>query len=213
VPTPSRTAPAGPVPGVVYSDADADLGWLPLRTGLSTPPPMRRRPLMPWIGRRSASPRPSVPVAAVLLAAALPLAACGTDLGSAPTTTVTVAPTASASVDTTQPTGTGSTTTAPTVPSVLSSITAAVVAFENRQGLPSTHYVVRGVTLSTTDPTWAKFEVDPAAGYQGTVQNGYGIAHDTGGWTVTGIGSSGVGCGGRHPLPEATLNDLGLTCP
>jgi hypothetical protein len=168
---------------------------------------------MPWTRRRPRSPRLPGPVAAFLLAVALPLAACGTHPGTASTTTLTAAPATSAPFDTTQPIGTQPATTATTGRPVLSSITTAVMAFENRLGLPSTHYVVRGVTLSTTDPTWAKFEVDPAAGYQGSVQKAYGIAHDAGGWTVTGIGSSEVGCGGRHPLPEATLDDLGLTCP
>jgi hypothetical protein len=154
-------------------------------------------------------------MAAVLMAVGLALAACGTTSGSPSTTRATVtATTSSPPVATTLPTGSGpSTTTSTSGPSVLSSITAAVVAFENRQGLPADHYVVRGVTLSTDDPTWAKFEIDAAAGYQGTMQNAYGIAHDAGGWAVIGIGSSGVGCGGHHAVPAATLNDLGLTCP
>lgn len=88
-----------------------------------------------------------------------------------------------------------------------------MVAFEGRHGLPSGHYAISGVTLSTTDPTWAKFEIDAASGYRGTVPDAYGIAHEAGGWTVVGIGSSEVGCAGPHPVPMAVRNDLALPCP
>jgi hypothetical protein len=97
--------------------------------------------------------------------------------------------------------------------SVLSAITAAVVAFETKQGVPSGQYLVQGVTLSTTDPTWAKFQVNAAPSSQTTFQSAYGIAHDQGGWTVAAIGSSGVGCSGAGAVPTSVLQDLGLSCP
>jgi hypothetical protein len=95
---------------------------------------------------------------------------------------------------------------------VLSSITAAVVAFEDRRGVPSGHYVIEGVALSTTDPTWAKFEVDAAAGYQAAFPSAFGIAHDIGRWTITGIGSAAMGCRGHDAVPVAVQSDLGLFC-
>ena len=87
------------------------------------------------------------------------------------------------------------------------------MTYEDRRGFPSGHYVIRGVALSTTDPTWAKFEVDAAAGYRGRFHNAYGIAHDAGGWAVTGTGTSGVGCSGPDAVPVAVQGDLGLSCP
>jgi hypothetical protein len=97
--------------------------------------------------------------------------------------------------------------------SVLSAITATVVAFETKQGVPSGQYLVQGVTVSTTDPTWAKFQVNAAPSSQPTFQSAYGIAHDQGGWTVAAIGSSGVGCSGAGAVPTSILQELGLSCP
>ncbi len=156
-----------------------------------------------------------------LVTAAMALAACGsspsassTTTGAPPRTTTTVAPTTTLPA----PPPTTSTTTAPTTSttsevSVLSAITTAVVAFETKQGVPSGQYLVQGVTLSTTDPTWAKFQVNAAPSSQTTFQSAYGIAHDQGGWTVTALGSSGVGCSGAGAAPTTVLQDLGLTCP
>ena len=156
-----------------------------------------------------------------LASVALALAGCGsspsassTTTGAPPRTTTTVAP----ATTTTVPPSTTTTTTAPTTSttsqvSVLSAITAAVVAFETKQGVPSGQYLVQGVTLSTTDPTWAKFQVNAAPSSQTTFQSAYGIAHDQGGWTVAAIGSSGVGCSGAGALPTSVLQDLGLSCP
>ena len=117
-----------------------------------------------------------------------------------------------------RPPSTTTTTTAPTTSttsqvSVLSAITAAVVAFETKQGVPSGQYLVQGVTVSTTDPTWAKFQVNAAPSSQPTFQSAYGIAHDQGGWTVAAIGSSGVGCSGAGAVPTSILQELGLSCP
>jgi hypothetical protein len=171
------------------------------------PPHGRRRP---------------VGLGVALATAAVALAACGSSPSASPTTTgapakttTTVAPTTTApsvAPDTT------SATTAPTTPStsevsVLSSITGAVVAFETQQGVASSKYLVQGVTLSTTDPTWAKFQVNAAPSFQTTFQNAYGIAHDQSGWAVTAIGSSGVGCSGAGAAPTAVLQELGLSCP
>jgi hypothetical protein len=156
-----------------------------------------------------------------LVTVALGLAGCGsspsaspTTTGAPPRTTTTVAPTTT----TTVPASATSTTTSPTTSttsqvSVLSAITTAVVAFETKQGVPSGQYLVQGVTLSTTDPTWAKFQVNAAPSSQTTFQSAYGIAHDQGGWTVAAIGSSGVGCSGAGALPTSVLQDLGLSCP
>ena len=87
------------------------------------------------------------------------------------------------------------------------------MTYEDRRGFPSGHYVIRGVALSTTDPTWAKFQLNAAPSSQTTFQSAYGIAHDQGGWTVTAIGSSGVGCSGAGAVPTSVLQDLGLSCP
>jgi hypothetical protein len=156
-----------------------------------------------------------------LVTVAVAVAACGSSPSASSTTTgppprsttTTVAPTTTLA---TTPTTT-STTTAPTTPttsqvSVLSAITSAVVAFETGQGVASGQYLVQGVTLSTTDPSWAKFQVN-AAPSQTTFQNAYGIAHDQGGWTVTAVGTSGVGCSGAGAAPPAVLQALGLSCP
>jgi hypothetical protein len=166
--------------------------------------------------------RLSTGLGVALVTVAVALAGCGSSpsasspstTGAPQRTTTTVPPTTSTVPAVPAAT---STTTAPTTPttsqvSVLSAITSAVVAFETGQGVASGQYLVQGVTLSTTDPSWAKFQVN-AAPSETTFQNAYGIAHDQGGWTVTAVGTSGVGCSGAGAAPPAVLQALGLSCP
>jgi hypothetical protein len=155
-----------------------------------------------------------------LASVALALAGCGsspsassTTTGAPPRTTTTVAPATTTTVPPSTTTTTAPTTSTTSQVSVLSAITAAVVAFETKQGVPSGQYLVQGVTVSTTDPTWAKFQVNAAPSSQPTFQSAYGIAHDQGGWTVAAIGSSGVGCSGAGAVPTSILQELGLSCP
>jgi hypothetical protein len=168
--------------------------------------------------------RPAIGRGVSLVTVAVALAACGSSptasstktTGAPPRTTTSVALTTT-TVPAAPTTTSTPTTTAPTTPttsqvSVLSAITSAVVAFETQKGVPPGQYLVQGVTLSTTDPTWAKFQVN-AAPSQTTFQNAYGIAHDQNGWSVTAIGSSGVGCSGAGAAPPTVLQELGLSCP
>jgi hypothetical protein len=155
-----------------------------------------------------------------LATVALALAGCGsspsassTTTGAPPRTTTTMAPATTTTVPPSTTTTTAPTTSTTSQVSVLSAITATVVAFETKQGVPSGQYLVQGVTVSTTDPTWAKFQVNAAPSSQPTFQSAYGIAHDQGGWTVAAIGSSGVGCSGAGAVPTSILQELGLSCP
>jgi hypothetical protein len=153
---------------------------------------------------------------------AVALAGCGVSPSASSITTT--APPKTTNPETTTPAtvppaapATTAVTTTPTTPStsqvsVLSAITGAVVAYETQHGVASGNYLVQGVTLSTTDPSWAKFQVNAAPSFPTTFQTAYGIAHDQGGWAVTAIGSSGVGCSGAGAVPTTVLQELGLTC-
>ena len=59
----------------------------------------------------------------------------------------------------------------------LPDITRAVRAYQSAQGLAPSSYVLTGVSVSTVDSTWAKFDVGPSAGDRASFQGGYGFVH------------------------------------
>lgn len=49
--------------------------------------------------------------------------------------------------------------------------------------------------VSTVDPRWSAFMVNPRSGYESVVQTAYGYARRNGSrWVVVDLGNSGVGC-------------------
>jgi hypothetical protein len=78
----------------------------------------------------------------------------------------------------------------------------------------SASYDVTDVRVSTTDPTWGRFSVVAKAGQEANFQNAHGVVQCTLlGWSVTDVGTNGVGCGGTNSVPVAVRSDLGVTCP
>jgi hypothetical protein len=78
--------------------------------------------------------------------------------------------------------------------------------------------MITGSTVSSVDPSYVLFHIGPAAGYENTVQGGYGFVHGAGSsWTVIGFGSSEVGCppgaAGNQVVPANVLTGFGLSCP
>jgi hypothetical protein len=68
------------------------------------------------------------------------------------------------------------------------------------------------------DPSYVLFKVGPAPGHENTVQGGYGFVYLSGGtWSVTGFGTSEVGCppnnSENQAVPTAVLSGFGLSCP
>jgi hypothetical protein len=77
-------------------------------------------------------------------------------------------------------------------------------------------YQVQNVSVSPSDPTWARFDTLPLAGQESTYQGGSGLAHcAAGAWAVTDFGTAEVGCpgGAVTPPPSAVRSDLGIDCP
>ena len=65
-------------------------------------------------------------------------------------------------------------------------------------------YIVNHVVVSSTDPTWARFNQDakPGAEYQPEA----GIVHcDADHWTVIDFGTAGVGCPGPERDPSISV--------
>ncbi len=60
--------------------------------------------------------------------------------------------------------------------------------------------------VSTLNPRWAAFKINPRAGYESVVQTAYGYARRTGvRWRVVAFGNSGVGCA---RVPGAVRSEL-----
>ena len=128
-------------------------------------------------------------------------------------------PTPTSSTSTSSTSSTTSTTTATTTTtSATVSITRVVNAYESAQGIQPSQFVINGITVSSVDPTWAKFSIGPTAADQASFQGGYGFVHQSGGvWTVTGFGTAEVGCppaaAGNVVVPAAVLAGFNLSCP
>lgn len=60
--------------------------------------------------------------------------------------------------------------------------------------------------VSTINPRWAAFKINPRSGYEAVVQSAYGYAQRSGPrWRVVELGTSGVGCSG---VPASVRNEL-----
>ncbi len=164
--------------------------------------------------QRGAFARPmAVPL--LIIATALGLTACSsnsTSSGRATSSSTTRAVTSTSGVATT------------TTSANMAGVNAAINAYEVGTGLSPSQYTVANVEVSTVDPTWVRFSIEPSATDQDTFQSAYGFAHLSGGtWRVTGIGSSGVGCPLTPPtdasaatyvaVPAAVLAGFQQTCP
>jgi peptidoglycan hydrolase-like protein with peptidoglycan-binding domain len=130
--------------------------------------------------------------------------------GSKVCTTSSTTTSSTTSSSTTTTTGSGST--------VPAAATSAINAYETANGPAAGTWVLVSSSLSTVDPTYVYFRIGPAAGYENTVQGGYGFAHNAGGsWSVIGFGSAGVGCppgaGGNQVVPANVLAGFGVSCP
>ena len=95
---------------------------------------------------------------------------------------------------------------------------AAVTAFVSKHGPPLGTWTITGMQVSRVDPTYLLFRVSPAQGHEADVQGGYGFAHNVNGkWTVTGYGTSEVGCPpgapDNTPVPAPVIVGFSLTCP
>jgi hypothetical protein len=120
----------------------------------------------------------------------------------------TTTTTAASSVTTTTASATGVPTAALT----------AITAYETAHGPAAGTWVITSTQRSTIDPSYVLFKVGPAPGHENTVQGGYGFVHLSGGtWSVTGFGSSEVGCppnnAENQAVPAAVLSGFGLSCP
>lgn len=90
----------------------------------------------------------------------------------------------------------------------------AIIFYETSHTIDRSRYVITGVQVSSVDPSWAKFTIDPTPADRSTFQPGYGIVHlkgDT--WKVIGFGSAEVGCPPGPSVPAGVLASLGLSCP
>lgn len=129
--------------------------------------------------------------------------------------------TSSGSAPATQAPSTPSAPAAPTTPTFAGVPTAAVVAitsWETANGPGAGTWQITSAQTSSVNPAYVLFHIGPAAGYENTVQGGYGFALDQGGqWSVVGFGSADVGCPGpgvhAPTVPTAVLSGFGLGCP
>ena len=88
----------------------------------------------------------------------------------------------------------------------------------SKHGPPLGTWTITGMQVSRVDPTYVLFRVSPAQGHEADVQGGYGFAHNGNGkWTVTGYGTSEVGCPpgapDNTPVPAPVIVGFSLTCP
>jgi peptidoglycan hydrolase-like protein with peptidoglycan-binding domain len=120
---------------------------------------------------------------------------------------------------TTTTTGASSvTTTTASASGVPTAALTAITAYETAHGPGAGAWEISSTQRSSVDPSYMLFKVGPAPGHENTVQGGYGFVHLSGGtWSVTGFGSSEVGCppnnADNQAVPTAVLSGFGLSCP
>lgn len=110
------------------------------------------------------------------------------------------------------------TTTTASANGVPTAALTAITAYETAHGPGPGAWEITATQRSGVDPSYVLFKVGPAPGHENTVQGGYGFVHLSGGtWTVTGFGSSEVGCppnnADNQTVPTAVLSGFGLSCP
>lgn len=121
-------------------------------------------------------------------------------------------------VTTTTTTAASSVTTTTAATGVPTAALTAITAYEQAHGPGAGAWEITSIQRSTVDPSYVLFKVGPTPGHESTVQGGYGFAHLSGGtWSVTGFGTSEVGCppnnSGNQAVPTAVLTGFGLNCP
>jgi Putative peptidoglycan binding domain len=110
------------------------------------------------------------------------------------------------------------TTTTASASGVPTAALTAITAYETAHGPAAGTWEITSTQRSTVDPSYVLFKVGPAPGHENTVQGGYGFVHLSGGtWSVTGFGSSEVGCppnnADNQAVPTSVLSGFGLSCP
>jgi hypothetical protein len=115
-------------------------------------------------------------------------------------------------------TGASTTTTGAPVPSTTfppaeaEAIRDEVIDYQQNLGIGASFFDVRNFLLSSTDPSWARFNVAPTPGNETVVEYGYGVAHWDGSlWAVVDYGTVDVGCA-RDTVPERVRQSLQLDC-
>lgn len=102
--------------------------------------------------------------------------------------------------------------------SVPNGATGAINRYETENGPRVGKWVIGSSQVSKVNPMYVFFRIEPAKGFEGSVQGGYGFALDSGAsWSVIGFGSADVGCqmsGSLTPVvPSAVLAEFGFGCP
>jgi hypothetical protein len=121
----------------------------------------------------------------------------------------------SSSESATTTTSTSEATSATISPSVTAALSGTINSYELAQGVPPGHYTIVKLQVSSVDPSWALFLLDPNPN---TYQGGYGFLHQTNAmWSVTGFGTALVGCppasAGNQLVPAAVLAGFDQACP
>ncbi len=81
--------------------------------------------------------------------------------------------------------------------------------------IPSSHYRVTGIRISSVSSSWASAQLTPAPGYQTSFQSGMVVAVRPAGtmrWVVVDVGSAQVGCGIAPDKVLADLDGVGRPC-